>query len=95
MLGTPLPLPAAVEAPAAAFRALLCSKACRRAVKFGDALAPLEQRWLIRDLADCALPFQCAHGRPTLYPLLDELPRSASWADPPPPLLALDVLAKG
>lgn len=44
-------------------------KACRSAVKFGDALNDEECQTLINDLAECKNFNQCAHGRPTFYPL--------------------------
>ena len=52
-------------------QALLASRACRAAVRFGDTVAPEQARELLAQLAACRLPFQCAHGRPTLYPLLE------------------------
>ena len=44
-------------------------KACRSAVKFGDPLTAQESQNLIKDLAKCKNFNQCAHGRPTFYPL--------------------------
>ncbi|XP_022251975.1 DNA mismatch repair protein Mlh3-like [Limulus polyphemus] len=41
------------------------------AVKFGDELDSTECTHLIKSLAYCKLPFQCAHGRPSLTPLVD------------------------
>ncbi|CAH0550030.1 unnamed protein product [Brassicogethes aeneus] len=46
-------------------------EACRGAIKFGDHLFTEECQKLILDLANCDLPFQCAHGRPTLTPLIN------------------------
>ncbi len=40
------------------------------AIKFGDSLTMAECSQLVASLAACALPFQCAHGRPTCQPLL-------------------------
>lgn len=37
---------------------------------FGDKLALEECRSLIEHLAKCDFPFQCAHGRPSMVPLL-------------------------
>ncbi|CAL9730044.1 DNA mismatch repair protein Mlh3p [Monosporozyma unispora] len=45
------------------------SKACRSAVMFGDPLTPLECELLVHNLTECYLPFQCAHGRPSITPL--------------------------
>ncbi|XP_018429839.1 PREDICTED: DNA mismatch repair protein Mlh3 [Nanorana parkeri] len=44
---------------------------CVGAVKFNDPLSADECRHLVRCLAQCSLPFQCAHGRPAILPLAD------------------------
>jgi DNA mismatch repair ATPase MutL len=44
--------------------------ACRYAIKFGDTLTPAECGKLLGNLAMTKFPFQCAHGRPTVAPLL-------------------------
>jgi len=41
----------------------LATKACRGAIMFGDPVAADLARDLLRDLALCHAPFQCAHGR--------------------------------
>lgn len=41
------------------------------AIKFGDKLTARECEELIKQLSECKLPYQCAHGRPTLVPLID------------------------
>lgn len=41
------------------------------AIMFNDPLTKRECTDLVRRLADCAFPFQCAHGRPSMVPLLD------------------------
>ncbi|KAH9496180.1 hypothetical protein Btru_012215 [Bulinus truncatus] len=41
------------------------------AVKFGDILSKEECQSLLSSLASCDLPFQCAHGRPSVAPLVD------------------------
>lgn len=53
----------------------LSSMACRGAVKFGDALSTEQCKSLVIDLKNCDAPFQCAHGRPSLVPIvgLDKL----------------------
>lgn len=56
-------------APPAVFR-ILCSKACRGAVMFGDPLTYRECVALICNLRNTKYPFQCAHGRPSVVPLL-------------------------
>lgn len=38
---------------------------------FNDELSLEECRSLVLQLANCAFPFQCAHGRPSMVPLLD------------------------
>ncbi|KAH9145766.1 hypothetical protein AeRB84_010351 [Aphanomyces euteiches] len=48
---------------------LLHSRACRSAVMFGDPLTLDECQILITQLGACRLPFQCAHGRPSIVPL--------------------------
>jgi len=50
---------------------MLNSRACRSAIMFNDELSHEQCKVLIRRLADCAFPFQCAHGRPSLVPLVD------------------------
>ncbi|EHY51788.1 hypothetical protein ABEF95_007850 [Exophiala dermatitidis] len=45
---------------------LLKSRACRTAIMFNDRLGFEESCQLVRGLAHCVFPFQCAHGRPTL-----------------------------
>ncbi|KAJ3297203.1 DNA mismatch repair protein [Borealophlyctis nickersoniae] len=48
---------------------ILCSKACRSAIMFGDPLTVEECRGLIDRLRKCKFPFQCAHGRPSMVPI--------------------------
>ncbi|KAG7389962.1 DNA mismatch repair protein [Phytophthora pseudosyringae] len=48
---------------------LLRSRACRSAIMFGDWLNLGQCRDLIEELKTCQLPFQCAHGRPSVVPL--------------------------
>lgn len=45
---------------------VLKMKACRGAVKFGDALGEDVAKEIIADLARCDFPLICAHGRPTV-----------------------------
>ena len=49
---------------------VLNGKACRGAIMFGDELSYPDMCSLIYQLHECRLPFQCAHGRPSIYPLL-------------------------
>ena len=48
---------------------MLNSRACRSAVMFNDELSPAECQDLLRQLADCAFPFTCAHGRVSMVPI--------------------------
>ena len=50
---------------------MLNSRACRSAIMFNDELTKEECQTLIRRLGSCAFPFQCAHGRPSMVPLVD------------------------
>ncbi|KAL8827126.1 MAG: hypothetical protein Q9191_003374 [Dirinaria sp. TL-2023a] len=60
------------------------SRACRSAIMFNDHLSREECSMLVKTLASCAFPFQCAHGRPSMIPLADlataTLPEGASKA---------------
>ena len=49
---------------------LINSRACRSAVMFNDELSAEECRQLISRLAKCHFPFQCAHGRKSMVPLV-------------------------
>lgn len=50
---------------------LLNSRACRSAIMFNDPLSLEECEALVSRLSRCAFPFQCAHGRPSMIPILD------------------------
>lgn len=50
---------------------MINSRACRSAIMFGDELTMQEMHQLIDDLSKCKLPFQCAHGRPSIVPLVN------------------------
>ncbi|XP_004455227.1 DNA mismatch repair protein Mlh3 isoform X3 [Dasypus novemcinctus] len=50
---------------------VLASQACHGAVKFNDGLSLEECYRLVEALSRCQLPFQCAHGRPSMLPLAD------------------------
>ncbi|KAH8821273.1 DNA mismatch repair protein [Xylogone sp. PMI_703] len=50
---------------------VLNSRSCRSAIMFNDELSHDQCKVLLNRLADCAFPFQCAHGRPSMVPLLD------------------------
>ena len=64
--GTRIPAPRGVGR-------VLASKACRGAVMFGDRLSSRQRRMVMVELGVCDKPFQCAHGRPTVVPLLKKL----------------------
>ena len=49
---------------------MLNSRSCRSAIMFNDKLSLEECEVLVAKLADCAFPFQCAHGRPSMVPLV-------------------------
>lgn len=49
---------------------LVSSRACRSAIMFNDRLNVEECRELIRKLCECVFPFMCAHGRPSMVPLV-------------------------
>ncbi|GAV55002.1 hypothetical protein ZYGR_0AS03250 [Zygosaccharomyces rouxii] len=53
------------------FLEIFNSKACRSAIMFGDSLSISECSLLIKQLSQCHIPFQCAHGRPSAIPLLE------------------------
>lgn len=46
--------------------ALIARAACRAAVKAHDPLNETEAGALLRQMAECELPFSCPHGRPTI-----------------------------
>jgi DNA mismatch repair protein MLH3 len=49
---------------------LINSRACRSAVMFNDELNLAECIHLVGKLARCVFPFMCAHGRPSMVPLV-------------------------
>ncbi|NXY20041.1 MLH3 protein, partial [Atrichornis clamosus] len=53
------------------FLKVLASQACHGAIKFNEQLTLEESCRLIEALSSCKLPFQCAHGRPSMLPLAD------------------------
>ena len=50
---------------------MLNSRACRSAIMFNDPLTQREAEILVRRLSGTRLPFQCAHGRPSMVPLVE------------------------
>lgn len=52
-----------------AVQVILAYRACRSAIKFGDTLDRDECQELLDLLVQTDLPFQCAHGRPSIVPI--------------------------
>jgi DNA mismatch repair protein MLH3 len=50
---------------------MINSRACRSAIMFNDELSREECIDLVSKLADCIFPFMCAHGRPSMVPIVD------------------------
>lgn len=50
---------------------VLSSQACHGAIRFGSVLEKSECTKILKALSRCTLPFQCAHGRPSLTPIVD------------------------
>ncbi|KAF2262310.1 hypothetical protein CC78DRAFT_520458 [Lojkania enalia] len=50
---------------------LINSRACRSAIMFNDELSITECKELVQKLSKCVFPFMCAHGRPSMIPLVD------------------------
>lgn len=48
---------------------MLNSRSCRSAIMFNDELTHEDCSTLVKRLAVCSFPFQCAHGRPSMIPL--------------------------
>ncbi|CAL8286519.1 unnamed protein product [Lota lota] len=66
---------------------VLASLACHGAIKFNDVLSRDECHSLVGSLSACQLPFQCAHGRPSIAPLVDTLFLDSDEKEPPRPNL--------
>ncbi|KAK6579548.1 hypothetical protein PZA11_007784 [Diplocarpon coronariae] len=49
---------------------MLSSRACRSAIMFNDVLTKRQCQALVERLSVCAFPFVCAHGRPSLVPIV-------------------------
>jgi DNA mismatch repair protein MLH3 len=49
---------------------MINSRACRSAIMFNDTLSIPECEDLVKRLGDCKFPFICAHGRPSMVPLV-------------------------
>ncbi|XP_077587333.1 DNA mismatch repair protein Mlh3 [Stigmatopora nigra] len=66
---------------------VLASLACHGAIKFNDPLNREECHSLVASLSTCQLPFQCAHGRPSIAPLVDVLHLDPKQKEPMKPNL--------
>ena len=51
------------------YRETIKSKACRSSLMFGKQLSSSQLTDLVKRLQLCYQPFECAHGRPSLYPI--------------------------
>lgn len=60
---------------------VLASNACRYATMFGEPMSLQQCKNLIDALAKCQLPFVCAHGRPSIIPLIDMAQKSTNQTD--------------
>lgn len=50
---------------------LINSRACRSAIMFNDKLSLDDCKELVRKLSNCVFPFMCAHGRPSMVPIVE------------------------
>ncbi|KAJ8341570.1 hypothetical protein SKAU_G00338610 [Synaphobranchus kaupii] len=66
---------------------VLASQACHGAIKFNHSLSVEECCSLVGSLSTCQLPFQCAHGRPSMVPLADLLHLDNDQQESPKPNL--------
>lgn len=57
---------------------IAASKACRSSIKFGTLLSKNDMARIISHLSSTNQPFQCAHGRPSLVPLM-QFPGKVSY----------------
>ncbi|XP_062872269.1 DNA mismatch repair protein Mlh3 isoform X2 [Trichomycterus rosablanca] len=73
---------------------VLASQACHGAIKFNDDLSTEECFSLVAALSSCHLPFQCAHGRPSILPLADLLHLNTEQEFPKPNLRKLRRMYK-
>ena len=62
---------------------ILASQACRYAIMFGDKLTHTQCEQLITNLSKCTMAFICAHGRPSVIPLVDLDNAQRSDSTPP------------
>ena len=55
---------------------MINSRSCRSAIMFNDELSLEQCTALVQRLSQCVFPFQCAHGRPSMVPLVSLGPAS-------------------
>ncbi|XP_032998518.1 DNA mismatch repair protein Mlh3 isoform X2 [Lacerta agilis] len=72
---------------------VLASQACHGAIKFNHSLTLEESCHLMEALSCCQLPFQCAHGRPSMLPLAD-VDHLQQESEPKPNLAKLKKMMK-
>eukprot|EP00127_Corallochytrium_limacisporum_P006438 Clim_evm28s227 gene=Clim_evmTU28s227 len=58
-----------LHSPPAPLHRALASRACHSALRFGQVLDSEQAKDVVFKLNLCKLPFQCAHGRPTIHPI--------------------------
>ncbi|OKL59053.1 hypothetical protein UA08_05749 [Talaromyces atroroseus] len=75
---------------------LINSRACRSSIMFNDFLSMEECKSLISRLSGCVFPFQCAHGRPTMIPIVavDDDDDGRRHAHPPHTLPVIPVMSE-
>ncbi|KZC07380.1 DNA mismatch repair protein Mlh3 [Dufourea novaeangliae] len=56
----------------------IAMEACHGAIKFGDPLTLQQCKWLLKLLKKTKIPTRCAHGRPSVVPIL-ELSELDKW----------------
>lgn len=57
--------------PPQGLRDMLASRACRSSIMFNDVLSLDEAKVLVAKLASTQRPWVCAHGRPSMVPIVD------------------------
>lgn len=72
---------------------LINSRACRSAIMFNDELSIRECEELLAKLSKCVFPFMCAHGRPSMVPLIDMGEKESSRMSAPGLGLSAELLS--
>lgn len=64
------------------FHRIISSLSCKKAIKFGDVISKEKASKILMHLCETKIPFQCAHGRPTVAPLAKiSTNEPNSWSD--------------